>query len=131
MRRRKFLGVLSGAALALPRTARAQQVERVQRIGVLIGLAEADHEGQARVGAFRKGLEDLGWHIGRNISIDYRWAPDADRRRTAAAELVKLNPDVIFAAANPATLALQQATRVVPIVFAQVGDPVRAGLVAT
>ena len=131
MRRREFITLLGGAAVACPRGARGQQATQIRRIGVLIGLAEADHEGQARVGAFRKGLEDFGWHVGRNISIDYRWAPDADQRRAAAVELVKLNPDVIFAAANPATLALQQVTRAVPIVFAQVGDPVRAGLVAT
>src|SRR5262245_22874365 len=100
----------------------------MRRIGVLMNLAERDPEGQARIGAFRDGLAKLG----RDLQIEYRWfAGDPDRARAYAAELVKLKPEVIFAGATPSVAALQPETRTVPIVFAQVADPVGAGFVAS
>jgi putative tryptophan/tyrosine transport system substrate-binding protein len=129
MRRREFITLLGGAAAAWPLTARAQQGERVRRIGVLMHLAADDPEGQARHAAFLQGLEQSGWSAGRNVRIDTRWgASEADRRRYAA-ELVALAPDVILASNSQSTLALQAATNTVPIVFANVTDPVAAGFV--
>src|SRR5262245_11383645 len=129
MRRRDFITLLGGAAVAWPFTARAQQGERVRRIGVLMHLAADDPEGQARHAAFLQGLEQSGWSAGRNVRIDTRWgASEADRRRYAA-ELVALAPDVILASNSQSTLALQAATNTVPIVFANVTDPVAAGFV--
>jgi putative ABC transport system substrate-binding protein len=129
MRRREFITLLSGAA-AWPLAARAQQPERVRRIGVLMNLASDDAEGQARLAAFHQALQQLGWSDGRNVRIDYRWAAgDAGRFRTYAEELLALGPDVILASATPSVQALQQATRTVPIVFAIVADPVGAGFV--
>ena len=119
MRRREFLGVLGGAAAAWPLAARAQQAERMRRIGVLLPAAADDAEFQARVGAFLQGLAQLGWTIGRNVRIDTRWATAnaADIRRHAA-ELVALAPDVILAHGASTVGPLLQATRTVPIVFA-------------
>src|SRR5258705_1501151 len=129
VKRRAFITLLGGAAATWPLAARAQQPERMRRIGVLMHLAADDLEGQARFAAFLQGLQRLGWTDGRNLRIDTRWgANDADRRRYAG-ELVALAPDVILASATPATLALQQATRTMPIVFANVADPVGAGIV--
>jgi putative tryptophan/tyrosine transport system substrate-binding protein len=129
MRRRQFITLLGGAAAAWPLTARAQQGERARRIGVLMHLAADDPEGQARHAAFLQGLEQSGWSAGRNVRIDTRWgASEADRRRYAA-ELVALAPDVILASNSQSTLALQAATNTVPIVFANVTDPVAAGFV--
>jgi putative tryptophan/tyrosine transport system substrate-binding protein len=131
MRRRQFITLLGGAA-AWPRAARAQQRERMRRIGVLMNLAPDDAEGQARLAAFLQGLQEAGWAVGRNVRIDLRWgAGDADSFRRQAAELVALAPDVVFASGIPAATPLLQATRTVPIVFAQVVDPVGAGLVAS
>jgi putative tryptophan/tyrosine transport system substrate-binding protein len=131
MKRREFISLL-GATAALPLAARAQQGERMLRIGVLMNLAERDPEGQARIGALREGLAKLGWTEGRELQIEYRWfAGDPDRARAYAAELVKLKPEVIFAGATPSVAALQRETRSVPIVFAQVADPVGAGFVAS
>ena len=128
MNRRQLIALVGGAA-AWPVGARAQQGERVRRIGVLMHLVANDLEGQARFTAFMQALAQLGWTDGRNVRIDTRWgANDADRRRYAG-ELVALAPDVILASATPATLALQQATRAMPIVFANVADPVGAGIV--
>jgi putative tryptophan/tyrosine transport system substrate-binding protein len=102
----------------------------MRRIGALFSQAETDPEGQARAAALRHGLQELGWAEGRNLRIDYRWAGGGlDRMRPLAAELVRLNPDVIVASATTSLVALQQATRSVPIVFAQVTDPVGAGFV--
>jgi putative ABC transport system substrate-binding protein len=132
MRRREFITLLGGAAAAWPRAARAQQPARMRRIAVFMNLASDDPEGQTRVGAFLQGLQEMGWSLGRNVRIDYRWtAGDADRLRRYAAELVALAPDVILA--NGATLvgALQQANRTVPIVFANTTDPVGGGYVAS
>jgi putative ABC transport system substrate-binding protein len=127
MRRREFIAALGGAT-AWPVVARAQQPERIQRIGVLMNLGTDDPEGQARLPAFVQGLRQLGWIDGRNVRIDTRWgAGDAERMRGYAAELAALAPDVILASGASSVGPLQQATRTVPIVFAQVTDPVGAG----
>jgi putative ABC transport system substrate-binding protein len=129
MRRRQFITLLGGAA-AWPLAARAQQGERLRRIGVLMNFAADDPEASARVTALAQGLQQLGWTDGRNVRIDYRWgAVDADRGRKSAAELVALAPDVILASTSAATEPLQQATHTVPIVFVNVVDPVGAGFV--
>jgi len=129
VRRREFITLLGGAA-AWPLAARAQQAERVRRIGVLMNFSADDAEGQARLAAFRQGLQQAGWSVGGNIRIDYRWAADdAELFRKYAAELVALAPDVILASGNPSVAALQQATRSVPIVFAPIGDAVASGFV--
>src|SRR5262249_7076460 len=133
MRRREFIVALGGAAASWPLTARAQQRERMRRIGVLVGaLPPADPEWQARGNAFVQGLQERGWADRRNLRIEYRWGlGDPDRLRKYAAELVALAPDVILAAGPPAVGALQQSSHSVPIVFANVLDPVGAGYVAT
>ena len=130
MRRREFITLLGGAAATWPLAARAQQAERMRRIGVLLPAAADDAEFQARVGAFLQALALLGWTIGRNVRIDIRWATtDAAGIRRHAAELAALAPDVIVANAAPTLGPLLQATRTVPIVFAVVADPVSAGFV--
>jgi len=132
VKRREFLALIGGAAAAWPLAARGQQGERVRRIGVLMSLAADDPESQARHAAFLQGLQEWGWTAGRNVQIDYRFAAgDAERIRKSAAELVALAPDVILATGSPVTAALLQATRTVPIVFAQVPDPVASGFVAS
>jgi putative tryptophan/tyrosine transport system substrate-binding protein len=133
MRRRRFITLLGGAAVAWPLAARAQQSDRVRRIGVLMAFAESDREGQALVAAFREGLQKLGWVEGRNIRIDYRWATpgDAESRQRFAKELVALQPDLILSHSTPNTATLLQQTRTIPIVFAQVADPVGSGFVAS
>src|SRR5258705_4985105 len=129
MKRREFITLLSGAA-AWSFTARAQQGERVRRIGVLMPSAADDPEFQARITAFLQELAQLGWLDGRNVRIDTRWGvADADRMRKYAAELVALAPDVILANSSAAIAPLLQATRTVPIVFTSVADPVGAGYV--
>ena len=131
MRRRKLICLIGGAAVAWPLAARAQQADRMRRVGVLETRAADDPEGQARLAAFLQGLQELGWTDGRNVRIDYRWAAaDADRSRTYAAELVALAPDVILASGSQSVAALLQTTRTVPIVFVNVVDPVGAGFVA-
>ena len=130
MRRREFISLLGGAAAAWPFAARAQQGERMRRIGVLMPLAEDDPEGQSRLRAFVQGLQQLGWTDGRNLRIDIRWgAGDAERIRRYAAELAALAPDVILAGGGAVIPSLLQATRTVPIVFVNVADPVGAGYV--
>jgi putative tryptophan/tyrosine transport system substrate-binding protein len=132
VKRREFITLLAGAAVAWPLAARAQQREKMRRIGVLMNLTPDDAEGQARLAAFLQGLQEAGWAVGRNVRIDLRWGGgDADNFRKQAAELVALAPDVVFASGIPAATPLLQATRTVPIVFAQVVDPVGAGLVAS
>ena len=128
MRRREFITLLGGAA-ASPRSARAQQAERMQRIGVLMNVAADDAEGRGRVAAFQQALQQLGWADGRDMRIDYRWAGDAGRFHRYAEELLALAPDVILASATPSVQALRQVSRTVPIVFANVGDPVAMGFV--
>jgi putative ABC transport system substrate-binding protein len=131
MKRREFITLLGGAA-AWPLVARAQQLDRVRRVGVLMNLAVGDPEGEARIAAFVQALQRLGWSDGRNLRIDHRWAAgDAGRFKRYAEELLALAPDVILAAATPSVQALQRATRTVPIVFANVADPVGAGFVDT
>jgi len=130
LRRREFITLLGGAA-AWPLAARAQQPDRMRRIGVLMYLAADDPETQARLAAFTQALQQLGWSDGRNLRIDTRWAT-ADDIRTHAAELAALAPDVLVAGTGTATAApLLQATRTVPIVFVTVIDPVGAGFVAS
>jgi putative ABC transport system substrate-binding protein len=132
MRRREFVTLLGGIAAAWPLAARAQQPDRMRRIGVLMNLAADDREGQARLTAFVQGLQQLGWTVGRNLQIDTRWAAaDADLFRRYASELVAPAPDVILASTSSAVAALQQATRSVPIVFVLVIDPVGQGFVAS
>src|SRR5215470_6329031 len=129
MRRREFFMLLGGAA-AWPVAARAQQSERIRRIGVLMNTAADEPEAQARLAAFMQGLQELGWALGRNMRIDYRWsAGDPARLRKDAAELVALSPEVILAGVGATTPTLKQATRTVPIVMAQGIDPVGAGYV--
>jgi putative ABC transport system substrate-binding protein len=131
-RRREFITLLGGAAAAWPLAARAQQGERMRRIGVLMPGASDDPEFQARMTAFVQGLAQLGWLDGRNVRIDTRWGvADTDRIRKYAAELLALAPDVIMANSSAAIGPLLQATRTVPIVFAIVVDPVGAGFVAS
>jgi ABC-type uncharacterized transport system substrate-binding protein len=130
MKRREFVTLLVGAAAAWPLAARAQQVERMRRIGVLMNLAPDDPEGQARITVFAQGLQEMGWIVGRNVRVDTRWGGGgADRIRRDAAELVALSPDVIFATSGTVLPALVQATRTVPIVFVQTADPVGSGFV--
>jgi putative tryptophan/tyrosine transport system substrate-binding protein len=131
IRRREFVILLGGAAAAWPLAARAQQPERMRRIGVLMGVAD-DPEGQARVAALKQGLQELGWTDGRNIQIETRFGgADAGRIRAHAAELVALAPDVIVANTTPVIRALRQATSFIPIVMAGVNDPVEQGFVSS
>jgi putative tryptophan/tyrosine transport system substrate-binding protein len=131
VRRREFL-TLVGAAVAWPIAARAQQPDRMRRIGVLMGFAESDREGQAFVAAFREGLQKLGWAEGRNIRIDYRWtALDKELMQRFAKELVALEPDLILTQSTPATAVLLQQTRTIPIVFGLLADPIGSGFVAS
>jgi putative ABC transport system substrate-binding protein len=130
MRRRDFITLPGGTTAIRPIAAWAQQRERIARIGVLMSVAADDPEGQARIAAFRQGLQKLGWAEGQNVRIDVRWAlGDAALERKMATELVTLTPDVILATASPTVAALQAATRTVPIVFAHSVDPVGAGFV--
>jgi putative ABC transport system substrate-binding protein len=131
MKRREFLTLLGGAAAVWPRVAGAQTPNRVRRVGTLIGYAEDDPETQARLAAFRQGLEALGWTEGRNILIDYRFAPaDPDQAQSFAKELVALRPDALVGNSTPATAALLHETRTIPVVFVGVSDPVGSGFVA-
>src|SRR5262245_4221958 len=131
MRRREFVTLLGGAAAAWPLVARAQQANEARRIGLLIGVVR-DAEGQVRVAAFREALQQLGWMEGRNVQLDERWSDgNAQLMQHQAKELIAGKPDVILVATNPALAAVRQETRTVPIVFAQVVDPVGAGFVAS
>jgi len=124
MKRRELITLLGGA-VALPLAARAQQPERMRRIGVLTPLAKDNPETQARIAAFLQELQRLGWTDGRNLQVEYRWdTGDPSFNSKAATELVTLSPDVILSTATVALAALQQATQTVPIVFVQVADPV-------
>ena len=132
MRRREFITLLGGAAAAWPLAARAQQPDRMRRIGVLMGGGENDPEGKSYLAGFTQGLADFGWTDGRNLRMEVRWAAaDVDRMRMFAKELVGLQPDVILSHTTLATAALQRETRTIPIVFASVGDPVGDGFVAS
>src|SRR5262245_4224109 len=130
LRRRAFITLIGGAAVGWPLAARAQQPERVRRIGVLIGAIESDPESQARIVAFKEGLQALGWTDGRNVHIDYRFSSaDLDLTRKYAAELVGLTPDVILANSPLVLRTLRQQTSTIPIVFALVVDPVGEGFI--
>jgi len=130
MTRRKFITLLGGAAATWSLAARAQQSERMRRIGVLVNLPADDPQAQVRNAALLQGLQELGWTVGRNLRIDYRWgAGNADNVRKFAAELVALAPDVILAPGTSTLEPLLQATRAVPIVFVHTADPVGAGFV--
>jgi putative ABC transport system substrate-binding protein len=129
--RRAFIGLLGGAAAAWPLAARAQQGERVRRIGILLAGSENDREMRAQVLALKAGLQELGWTEGRNVRFEFRW-PDGDpaRTRAYAAELVALAPDVIVTGTTPAAIVMRQEPRL-PVVFVNVADPVGTGLVAS
>src|SRR5262245_52839700 len=129
MKRRQFMTLLGGAA-AWPLAARAQQAERERRIGVLMSLDAGDPESRLRTAALEKGLRELGWADGRNLRIEYRWADNANTLRSHATELAAITPDLIVANSTPVMATLVEQTRTVPIVFAQVTDPVGQGLVA-
>src|SRR5262249_37859920 len=130
MKRREFITLLGGAAAAWPLAARAQQTDRLRRIGLLMNRSADNPEGQDRIAAFHQGLQELGWTVGRNVRIDTRWGEDdADRERKYATELVALAPDIILASGTLSVAALQQVSRTLPIVFAAVTDPVGAGFV--
>src|SRR5260370_17141834 len=128
MNRREFITLLGGAAAAGQVGAGAQQADRVRRIGALLPWPADDAEGQSRLTTFAQALQQLGWTVGQNVRIDYRWGDGkADTMRRNAAELVALAPDVILASSSGAVAPLLQATRTVPIVFTAVADPVRPG----
>src|SRR5262245_54950834 len=130
VKRREFMTLIGGAAASWPIAARAQQGERVRRIGVLMNVAADDPLSTLRVSAFAQAMQELGWTVGRNLRIEYRWGrADLERLRKYAAELVALAPDVIVSNATPSTTALQQATRSVPVVFVNQTDPVGAGFI--
>jgi len=131
MRRRDFVILLGGGATIWPIAIRAQQAERTRHIGVLTSFSEDDPEGQANLTLFRQVLQDLGWAVGRNIRIDYRWgAGNVDMIRNYARELVALAPDVVLAAPSNVVIPLLKETRNIPIVFANVSDPIAQGIVA-
>ena len=127
MRRREFITLFGGAAATLAARSRAQQSERVRRIGVLVNLEADDPESQARFKAFLRGLQEKGWIDGHNIRIDYRWV--TDNLPKYAAELLALTPDVVLANANPSLSAFQNLSRTIPIVFVAASDPVNSGAV--
>jgi putative ABC transport system substrate-binding protein len=132
MKRREFLGVLSGMAAAWPVPALGQQTERMRRVAILMGLREDDPEVVLRIAAFRERLHNLGWSEGKNLQLDFRWdAGEAVRAKSLAAELVSLHPDAILAHTTPIAIALQKTTSTIPIVFVQVVDPISSGLVAS
>src|SRR5215831_16380224 len=129
MNRREFISLLGGAA-AWPLAARAQQGDRVRRIGYLMAYDENDPVWKPRVSAFTHALAGLGWIDGRNVQIDLRWSgDDSNRMRALAQELVGLQPDTVVTSATPATVAVQRETRTIPIVFVGVSDPVASGIV--
>jgi putative ABC transport system substrate-binding protein len=128
--RRQLITLLGGAAVAWPLAARAQQPERARRVGVLMNVAADDPLSTLRVSAFAQAMQELGWTVGRNLRIEYRWGQaDLEQLRKYAAELVALAPDVVVSNATPSTTALQQATRSVPVVFVNQTDPVGAGFI--
>jgi putative ABC transport system substrate-binding protein len=130
MRRRDFIAGLGAAAW--PLAAHAQQGDRVRRIGVLMAAEESDPEAKARISAFTQALAGLGWTDGRNARMDIRWwGDDINRTRAFAQELAGLQPDIIVTSTTPVTAALQRETRTIPIVFANLSDPVGSGLVAS
>lgn len=131
MKRREFIALIASAT-ALPLAARAQQAGPMRRIGILMGGAESDQEGQSSVAAFREGLQKLGWMEGRNSEINIRWAAaDVELMKRFAKELVALQPDLILTSTTPAAAAMLQQTRAIPVIFVLVADPVASGFVAS
>jgi putative tryptophan/tyrosine transport system substrate-binding protein len=131
VKRREFITLLGGAAIAWPLAARAQQPERVRRIGVLMNAAATDAAAQSYLAAFIQAVRQLGWVEGKNIHVEVRWsAGDAALSRIYAAQLIGLKPDVILTASTTNLIAIQQATSTVPVVFLQVSDPAEQGFVA-
>jgi putative ABC transport system substrate-binding protein len=132
MRRREFIGLVGVATVARPIVARAQQASRMRRIGLLTTFSDSDALAEGWLTAFRKGLDELGWRDGHNVQIDYRRAAgDAERLAAFAKDLVTLQPDVVFAVTTPAVASLLRETHTLPIVFAQVSDPVGSGFAAS
>ena len=131
MRRREFIAFVGGGVAASALAARAQQPERIRKIGMLMNFSAKDPEAQARVKAYAQALQKLGWIEGSNVRTETRWADDADRYRRYSEELVALAPDVIVASGSASVVALQRVTHSVPIVFANVIDPIGAGFVAS
>jgi putative ABC transport system substrate-binding protein len=129
--RREFISALGGATVAWPLAARAQQSDRMRRIGVLVGLVEDDPNTKVRLAGLRQGLEGLGWSEGRNVRVDYRFAPAGTQAQVLAKELVALQPDVILAMSTPIVTALQRETRTIPIVFLGVADPIGSGFIVS
>jgi putative tryptophan/tyrosine transport system substrate-binding protein len=130
MRRRELIIVLAGAAATFPFVARAQQHDRVRRIGILMLYPENDPQGQLRATSFRRQLENVGWTIGGNLQIDFHWGTgDVEWVRSATAQILRQAPDVVLANGDAAAKAAQQATRTVPVIFIAGGDPVGDGLV--
>jgi putative ABC transport system substrate-binding protein len=132
MRRREFLTILGGAAVLTPYAAGAQQSERVRTIGILVNAVETETDAQRRLAAFHRGMNSLGWIAGKNLRVEMRWGRgDRDLVQSHARELVRIAPDIILTNGTPSTVALQRETSGIPIVFAQVTDPVGEGLVAS
>jgi len=131
MRRRNFFGALGVVAGAWAFPAVAQNIARRRRIGILMNVAAVEVEGQSRLAAFQQGLQELGWRVGQNLDVEYRWATTDVERRKRATELVALAPDILLAGASSVLGHLQQATQTIPIVFCQVTDPVGGGYVAS
>src|SRR6516164_11590616 len=133
MRRREFITLLGAGAAAWPLPARAQQPDKVRRVGVSMGFPESDSQAQGYIAAFRDGLQKLGWTDSRNVWIDTRWVTpaDADLMQRFAKELVALRPDLILSNTTPTTAVLLRQTRTIPIVFATVADPIGSGFVAS
>jgi ABC-type uncharacterized transport system substrate-binding protein len=131
MKRREFITLLGGAAAVLPLAARAQQADKMRRIGALVGLAEDDPNIQARLAGFREGLEKRGWLAGRNVRIDYRYAPAGTHAQSLAKELVTLQPDVMLSHGSANTAALKRESVAIPIVFVAASDPIGSGFIAS
>jgi putative tryptophan/tyrosine transport system substrate-binding protein len=132
MRRREFISLIGSAAASWPLATRAQQPERVRRVGVLMGISDSDPEAKPRVEALQDGLRDLGWTEGRNIHLDYRWtAGDVDRTEQFAKEIVELKPEVLVAHSTPVVKALLQLASTTPMVFVLVADPIGSGFVTS
>jgi putative tryptophan/tyrosine transport system substrate-binding protein len=132
MKRRDFIALIGGGTVAWPLAVRAQQTERMRRVSVLMPYLESNTNAQQWTKAFGDSLQEFGWISGRNIQLDFRWAgPNPDRLRADAAEMVRLGPDVLVATATPSVEALQHETRSIPIVFANVADPVGQGVIAS
>src|SRR5215468_5035658 len=129
--RREFITLLGGLSAGWPLAARAQQLERMRRIGILMAYPESDPAYQGYVMAFREELHKLGWQEGRNIRIDYRWATsDSELIKRSAKELIALQPDLILSSSTPSTASLLQETQTIPVIFANIIDPVASGFVA-